>query len=323
MAPAWRSILDGRVRASIGDADLVVYPRSCLKPMQAHAMIGAGLELDDDAARRGVREPRRIPDAPRRRPIDPRSLRPRRVRPREHPGAPVRRCRSRRCSQSPASNRRRSSRTARASTPRCSPPAGSTAGRSTTTSIRVIRCRWRSPQASSPSAQSCDHIGIDGCGAPTHALSLRDLAAAFAGTGGARLVDRPGDDGAPRAGRWPDTRRHAVDAGGSDARRQGGRRRGDGCWARPTVERSRSRSPTAATCAGRPSSPRRYAPPASTSTTHGTDHRRHGWPCQCSVTADGSASIDHWSGRDAVPDTRSRRVHLRGARSRSHRSFGE
>ena len=37
----------GAVRASIGDPDLVVYPRSCLKPMQAHAMVAAGLELDD------------------------------------------------------------------------------------------------------------------------------------------------------------------------------------------------------------------------------------------------------------------------------------
>lgn len=39
---------DGTVLARIGDPDLVVYPRSCLKPMQAYAMLGLGLELDDD-----------------------------------------------------------------------------------------------------------------------------------------------------------------------------------------------------------------------------------------------------------------------------------
>lgn len=39
---------DGTVLAAIGDPDLVVYPRSSLKPMQAHAMIGLGLELADD-----------------------------------------------------------------------------------------------------------------------------------------------------------------------------------------------------------------------------------------------------------------------------------
>ncbi len=36
---------DGVVSASIGDADLVIYPRSALKPLQAHAMVGLGLDL--------------------------------------------------------------------------------------------------------------------------------------------------------------------------------------------------------------------------------------------------------------------------------------
>lgn len=38
---------DGAVVASIGDPELVIYPRSCLKPMQAHAMLGLGLDLTD------------------------------------------------------------------------------------------------------------------------------------------------------------------------------------------------------------------------------------------------------------------------------------
>ena len=33
--------------AQVGDPDLVVYPRSCLKPLQAQAMLGLGLELTD------------------------------------------------------------------------------------------------------------------------------------------------------------------------------------------------------------------------------------------------------------------------------------
>jgi L-asparaginase II len=39
---------DGRTTSSIGDPELVVYPRSALKPLQAAAMIGLGLELPDD-----------------------------------------------------------------------------------------------------------------------------------------------------------------------------------------------------------------------------------------------------------------------------------
>ncbi|MGB0112146.1 MAG: asparaginase [Ilumatobacteraceae bacterium] len=38
----------GEATATVGDADLVVYPRSSLKPMQAHAMVAAGLELPDE-----------------------------------------------------------------------------------------------------------------------------------------------------------------------------------------------------------------------------------------------------------------------------------
>ena len=38
----------GEPVATVGDPDLAVYPRSCLKPMQAFAMLGAGLTLPDD-----------------------------------------------------------------------------------------------------------------------------------------------------------------------------------------------------------------------------------------------------------------------------------
>ena len=36
---------NGAVEFELGDADVVVYPRSCLKPLQADAMIAAGVEL--------------------------------------------------------------------------------------------------------------------------------------------------------------------------------------------------------------------------------------------------------------------------------------
>ncbi|HYN32254.1 MAG TPA: asparaginase, partial [Ilumatobacteraceae bacterium] len=36
---------DGSLIAHVGDPRVIVYPRSCLKPMQAHAMGGLGLDL--------------------------------------------------------------------------------------------------------------------------------------------------------------------------------------------------------------------------------------------------------------------------------------
>jgi L-asparaginase II len=43
-------VLDARgtVSASVGDPDLVIYPRSALKPLQATAMVSVGLDLPDD-----------------------------------------------------------------------------------------------------------------------------------------------------------------------------------------------------------------------------------------------------------------------------------
>ena len=39
---------DGTADAEVGDADLVVYPRSCLKPLQADAMVAAGLRVTNE-----------------------------------------------------------------------------------------------------------------------------------------------------------------------------------------------------------------------------------------------------------------------------------
>jgi L-asparaginase II len=39
---------DGSLTSAVGDPDVVVYPRSCLKPLQVHAMLGLGLSLPDE-----------------------------------------------------------------------------------------------------------------------------------------------------------------------------------------------------------------------------------------------------------------------------------
>ena len=39
---------DGTLQAHVGDPRLVIYPRSSLKPMQAHAMVALGLDLPDE-----------------------------------------------------------------------------------------------------------------------------------------------------------------------------------------------------------------------------------------------------------------------------------
>jgi L-asparaginase II len=38
---------DGSVEWSVGDPEVVIYPRSSLKPLQAASMVGAGLDIDD------------------------------------------------------------------------------------------------------------------------------------------------------------------------------------------------------------------------------------------------------------------------------------
>ena len=150
-AQVWRSMLGVCVVAAVGDPDLVVYPRSCLKPMQAHAMLGIGLELTDaqlaiacashDGSALHLDVVRSILA---RYGLDESDLANTAVAPAETPPpAPAH--------ESPASSRRRCSRTVRASTLRCWPPVVSTVGRSTTTSHPITRCRQRSLRASSRS----------------------------------------------------------------------------------------------------------------------------------------------------------------------------
>ena len=80
---------DGVPTWSAGDPDIDVYPRSALKPLQAQAMVDAGLRRRTrrTCGRRG--EPQRRADPPRGRPANPGQGRPRRGRPRQHAGAPA------------------------------------------------------------------------------------------------------------------------------------------------------------------------------------------------------------------------------------------
>ena len=58
-ARAWRSQPTASVDGVDRRSGLVVYPRSSLKPLQAYAMLGLGLELPPDLARVGVCQPQR------------------------------------------------------------------------------------------------------------------------------------------------------------------------------------------------------------------------------------------------------------------------
>ena len=74
-----------------------------------------------------------------------------------------------------------SCRTARASTPGCSSPASPTAGRWTPTStVDHPLQRHITTVVARLGGEAVTHVGVDGCGAPAHTLSLTGLARAFA-----------------------------------------------------------------------------------------------------------------------------------------------
>jgi L-asparaginase II len=166
------------VVASVGDPDLVVYPRSCLKPMQAHAMLAVGLELADDQLAVACAS---------------------------HDGSPahldvVRSILSRygldesQLSNTPARPYDASERSAaRLAGIEASALQQNCSGKH---AAMLATCRvndWPIENylaGDHPLQQAIitgierlgavvHHVGIDGCGAPTHALSLRDLAASY------------------------------------------------------------------------------------------------------------------------------------------------
>lgn len=166
-------------RATIGDPDLVVYPRSSLKPLQAHAMIAAGLELDDaqlavacashdgsamhlDAVRsilvRYGLDESDLANTPTR------------------PSGAAPRAAARAAGIEPSSIQQNCSGKHAAMLATC---------RVNGWSIDDYLDPHHPVQATITSGVEAlgavvHHVGIDGCGAPTHALPLRDLAVAFA-----------------------------------------------------------------------------------------------------------------------------------------------
>ncbi len=169
---------DGTPTAAIGDVDLVVYPRSCLKPMQAAAMVQLGLDLPDELlavvcashdgsplhlvavreilARHGLTEHDLANTAAR-------------------PYGPGPRAAARAAGIEPSPLQQN-----------CS---GKHAGMLATCKIngwpiddyleQDHPLQRAITDAIEGGGTTVAHVGVDGCGAPTHALSLRDLAAAF------------------------------------------------------------------------------------------------------------------------------------------------
>jgi L-asparaginase II len=175
--------------ATVGDPDLVVYPRSALKPLQATAMVGLGLDVPDDelavvcASHDGDRDHLA---AVRRLlahfGLDETDLQ-------NTPGHPL-----------GAAPRDHALRTGIAPSPLQQNCSGKHAGMLATCVVNG----WPTDTYLDPDHPvqrgivaaieqlgiPVHHIGVDGCGAPTHAVSLSELAAAFAAlaTGGADAV---------------------------------------------------------------------------------------------------------------------------------------
>jgi len=170
---------DGAAVAAVGDPELVVYPRSCLKPLQAHAMIGIGLELTDVqlavACASHDGSPMHL-DAVRsilaRYGLEESDLANTPARPRD----PSARAAARAAGIEPSSLQQNCSGKHAAMLATCCVNGWPTDG---------YLDRDHPVQAAITNGiQSLgavvEHIGVDGCGAPTHAVSLRELAAAFA-----------------------------------------------------------------------------------------------------------------------------------------------
>jgi L-asparaginase II len=165
--------------AVIGDPDLVVYPRSCLKPMQAHVMVDLGLELSDEQlaiacsshdgssihldAVRSILARYRLDEADLANTPD-------------RPRGSAARTAARIAGVEPSALQQNCSGKHAAMLATCRingwPIDGYLANDHPLQA--AITERFASLGV------VVHHVGVDGCGAPTHALSLRDLACAFA-----------------------------------------------------------------------------------------------------------------------------------------------
>lgn len=162
----------GSIVASVGDPDVVVYPRSCLKPLQARAMVDLGLELADEqlavACASHAASPMHL-DVVRSilaaHGLSEDDLRNTPARP---PGAAA--------SVAPSSIVQNCSGKHAAMLATCVVNGWPTdtyleAGHPLQQAILDALIRF---------GCSVRHVGVDGCGAPTHAFPLRELAGAYA-----------------------------------------------------------------------------------------------------------------------------------------------
>lgn len=167
----------GRMTACVGDPATLIYPRSTLKPLQAAAMVAIGLDLDAEGLALACAS---------------------------HDGAPVHLATVRRILESydldesdlanTPSRPLDATARARARSERIEPSAlqqncsGKHAAMLATCKINgwtiddYLDPRHPLQQAITTSiaaaANAVHHVGVDGCGAPTHVVGLRDLAAA-------------------------------------------------------------------------------------------------------------------------------------------------
>jgi len=170
---------DGTVIATLGDPDLVVYPRSCLKPLQADAMVAFGLDLPDDqlavacashdgsdthlAVVRSILSDHDLTE-------DDLENTPAR------PYGAAARSAARAAGVAPSAIQQNCSGKHAAMLATCRvndwPTAGYVARDHPLQRAIVEHLRGL--------GASVAHVGVDGCGAPTHAVTLRDLARAYA-----------------------------------------------------------------------------------------------------------------------------------------------
>jgi L-asparaginase II len=163
----------GDVIAAVGDPDVVVYPRSCLKPMQAQAMVELGLDLPAEQLAVACASHDATPahlDAVRAilagHGLGEEHLRNTPARPYGDAGSSV----------APSSILQNCSGKHAAMLATCVANGWPTADylepdhpvqQAIVASLELLGC-------------TVHHVGVDGCGAPTHAIGLRDLAGAFA-----------------------------------------------------------------------------------------------------------------------------------------------
>ena len=200
----------GDIAFAVGDPSAPIYPRSSNKPMQAVAMVRAGLQLAARPAGAGLRQPRRHADARRGGAPDPGDSRARRAVAGQHRRPAARP----RIGRGGAARRRRSDGVADELQRQAQRHGGDQcdqrlADRLPDTCRPIIRCSSTSPRRSTSSpGEPHRHIGVDGCGSPAHVISLIGLARAFrtiatgsagdAGDAGLRSDDRASRDGRRR-----------------------------------------------------------------------------------------------------------------------------